>query len=292
MARLKDYIEYVGAQSGAFFARMMSPPMADRFGAGLGLLMYKILSLRRKVAYDNLSQAMGDSLSEIEIERIIKNVFQNLGRTLIEMSRLGKVTTDDLCRIIIADEIIEYAQQAHEGGRGALILSAHFGNWEYLCTWFAAMGYKTDLLVGVQHNPLIHNMISKLRMSTGARIIPASTGVRDVLKALRDNHFIAVVADQHNVSGMPIDFFNRKAAFARGPATFALKTGCPLLPVLMRRERYDRHVIMSDPPIYPQRDVDKEEEIKRITISIARFYEKGIRKYPDQWMWTHRRWKL
>ncbi len=292
MARLKDYIEYAFALTGTKVARALSPPLADSFGAVLGSLMYSLLSSRRKVAYDNLVQAMGDSVSPSEMKSIVREVFRNLGRTFIELSRLGKVTNEDLLRIIIPDKISEYARQAYDNGRGALVLSAHFGNWEYLCSWFAAAGYPIDFLVGVQHNPLIHRMVSKLRSSTGARIIPASTGVREVLHALRENHFIAFVADQHNVSGLALPFFNRKAAFAKGPAAIAIKSGAPILPVLMRRERYDRHVIMSKEPIYAHQDTDKEEEIVRVTTLIAKFYEEGIRRYPDQWMWTHRRWKI
>ncbi|MFQ5454484.1 MAG: lysophospholipid acyltransferase family protein, partial [Candidatus Zixiibacteriota bacterium] len=117
--------------------------------------------------------------------------------------------------------------------------------------------------------------------------------LRDVIKALHANQFIGIVADQHDPSEkLILDFFGRKATVPRGPALFAIKTGCPILPYLLRRERYDRHVIIPCKPIYPPDNKDLEAGIREMSLTYLKFFEDTIRKYPDQWMWTHRRWKI
>jgi KDO2-lipid IV(A) lauroyltransferase len=88
-----------------------------------------------------------------------------------------------------------------------------------------------------------------------------------------------------------MDFFGRPASIARGPALFAIRCGCPVIPLLLRRERHDRHVLIAGELIYPPKSGDEEADVRSMTARYVKFIEENIRRYPDQWLWTHNRWK-
>ncbi len=292
MAKLSHNVEYVFTLLGVKLAHLLSPRQADAFGAALGSLAYLLLPARRRIARDNLKRAMGDTLTERQIQTITKKVFQNIGRTLVEFARFGKIKPEGARRIIVGDGM-NYLQQVRQEGKGAIIVTPHFGNWELLGSWFAAVGYPIDFLVGTQHNKKVDDLLNSFRREMGVRIIPLKTSIRGVFQCLKANRLAGLVADQHAHSGgISVEFFGRKAATPKGPAAFAVKAKCPLLPFLMRRERYNRHVVEAGQPIYPPNSDDEERDIETMTIAYTKFFEQGIRKYPDQWMWTHRRWKI
>ncbi|MFZ5979136.1 MAG: lysophospholipid acyltransferase family protein [Candidatus Zixiibacteriota bacterium] len=291
MAKLSHRVEYFAALVGVRLARLLSPEAADVFGVGLGNLAHAMLTSRKRIAFDNLKKAMGDSLSDEEIKLIIKSLFKNIGRTLIEFSRFGKMGLDGINKIIVGDPAI--LERIYKEGKGGIIVTAHFGNWELMGAWIAACGYPMDFLVGQQHNQLIDDMLIGFRRDVGVGIISLTKSVRQVFKALRANHFTGLVSDQHNPSeGVILDFFGRPAATPKGPALFSIRSGSPLLPYLLRRERYDRHVVIASDPIYPPHSGDEEADIRYMTETYSRFFEATIRKYPDMWLWTHRRWKV
>ena len=291
MAKLSHNLEYLAARLGMSVACLLSSKTADRFGAGLGSLSHLLVKSRRRVASDNLRQALGNHLGEAEIDAIVKRVFQNVGRALIETARFGRMTPELMQEIIVGDGE-QHIRQARENGRGAVFLTAHFGNWELLGGWAGTHGMPIDLLTGEQSNQLIDAMMNNQRQKLGVGIIPKKTSLRVVFKTLKANRMVGIAADQHDPSNsLILEFFGRLASVPRGPAAFAVKAGCPILPALMRRERYDRHVVMAGEPIFPPDSGDVEADIRNMTIQYLKFYEEIIGRYPDQWMWTHRRWK-
>lgn len=292
MAKLSHTLEYVAARTGVGLVSQLSPKQADSFGAWLGRTVWRLAGSRRKIAADNLRMALGDKLSEDEIEGIVKRVFENIGRTLVEFSRFGQLTRERMDEIIVGDGQ-EYIRKAHEEGRGAVFVTAHFGNWELVGGWSATNAMEVDFLTGTQHNEKINEMFNDFRRSFGVNLLPLRSSLRGAFRSLKANHMTAMAADQHDgAQGMIIDFFGRKASTAKGPAIFALKANCPILPFVMRRERYDRHVVMAGDPVYPPNTGDPDEDMRQMTRGYLRFFEEAITQYPDQWMWTHRRWKI
>jgi KDO2-lipid IV(A) lauroyltransferase len=292
MASVKHNLEYYALLSLVKAAHLLTLRMADRFGAGLGNLAHAVLTSRRRVAFDNIKQAMGDSLSDEEINGIVKEVFRGIGRTLIEFSRLSKLKTEGVKRLVVPDgeEILRKVQQE---GKGGVIVMPHFGNWELMGAWVAASGYPIDFFVGTLHNPRVNDMLMGFRKETGAGVIPLARSLRTAFKRLRSGRFGALTPDQHDPSGkMIMDLFGRPASMAKGPAVLAIRADCPILPIMLLRERFDRHVMMTGEPIYPPNSGDEEADIRTMTAAYFAFFEKGIREYPDQWMWTHRRWKV
>lgn len=292
MATVSHRVEYLLARTGLGLANLLPARLADQAGAGLGRLTGTILGSRRRIARDNLRRALGGELTDEQIEAVIGDVFANIGRTLFELARFKRLTPEVLDRMIVASGM-DGIDAALAAGRGALVVVPHFGNWELGGAFLASKGYPVDMLVTTQHNSLVDRLLTSLRQAAGMGIIRVGRSVKNVFKALKQNRVIAIAADQHAPAAeLVTDFFGRPAAAARGPALFAIRSGAPILPFCIRRERFDRHVIMPGPAVLTLNGVDEETAIRQMTEEYLAFFEKCIREYPAQWMWTHRRWKL
>ncbi len=293
MAKLSHYAEFGLAASFMWLLSLLPRRTADSLACGIGCLAYALISSRRKVARDNLRRAFGNSMAETEIHLTAKRVFQNMSRTFVELAHYRHSTMDDVRAMIVTDQE-ERMRRIYDQGKGSINVTAHFGSWEMLGIWMASLGMPSHLMQGNQHNELVDEMVTRLRSRLGVHMITADRkGTRQVMKALSRGELVGIVADQHAPANQVIvEFFGRKAAAPRGPAAFAIKAGCPLWPFLMRREQYDRHVVMAGEPVYAPPGKSTEEAIQEMTQAYITFFEDGIRRFPDQWMWTHRRWKL
>lgn len=292
MAKLSHNIVYLLALTLQRLARLLSARAADSLGRGLGSMAYALLASRRRVADDNLRHAFRGKFSDDQRATLVKKVFHNIGRTSVEVARYGKLTPAGLREIVVGDGA-DILERVHAEGKGGLVTTAHFGNWEYVGSWVTAMGYPMDLLVLNQHNEMFDRLLNQSRKAMGVGIVPLGSSVKNVFKALKDNRFVGIAADQHDPSGnLIIDFLGRPASAARGPAVFSLRTGAPVLPFLLRRESFKRHVMVAGEPIYPPTAGDEEQNVRDIVERYHRFFEETVRLYPDQWLWTHRRWKV
>ncbi len=294
MATIGDYFVYLVIVAGGWFARLLSPKAADSFGVCIGNTAWVVWGSRRRVALDNLRASFGETKSEPELQAIAKSVFQNIGRTLVEITRFPKLGLSG-AKAIMRYEAASIMDTLHTGGKGGIFVTAHFGNWELLSAAPKAFrNYEMDVIVAEQHNRFTNDLLLKYRRILGTTPLPSGKAVGLVMRALRKNHFVAIAADQHApASGaLRFPFLGREAAFAKGPALFAVRAECPVVPVLLLRTRYDYHAVISGEPIYPDPALTEDENIERITRAYIQFLEENITKYPDQWMWTHRRWKL
>jgi len=266
---------------------------ADALAVGLGKLAYLILASRRRIADENLRRASGLEFPPDEREKIIRRVFVNIARMTVEFARQPTFTPEKILAMVPVVEGLEYIEKVLAEGKGSVLISGHVSNWELYAGWAKAKGYPIDLLVGRQHNHLVDELLISFRRSQGLGIIPIGVAARHVIKALRSGRFVAIVADQHAASGgIVVDFFGRKASTPAGPAAFAVKVDCPILAGALVREGYNRHRAIILPPIYPPRTGDAEKDILTMTQAYTSAIEMLIRRYPDQWMWTHRRWKI
>lgn len=273
--------------------RLFSARMADSLAALLGKLTYYILTSRRRIALDNLRRAFRDEKTEAECHDIAKKVFINMARSIVEFIRMPLLTKDKIMEIVPEHIGSGHLEAAYREGRGGLLVSAHIGNWELLGARIAAAGYPSDFLVGRQHNQYVDNALLKIRAVTGAGIISVGVGSRHVLKSLRENRLVILAADQHSATGAVItQFFGRPAATHKGPAAFAIKMNCPLIFGCLIRERYDRFRLITEAPLYSPDSGDPEKDIRSMMQAYSEWLEKIVRQYPEQWMWTHRRWKV
>ncbi len=291
MAQLSHEIEYIFTFLGVRLVQVLPTRLADLLGSALGSLAHLVLRSRRRITHDNLRRALGEALTDTERELIVKQVFQNTGRTLVDFARLGRTIKKGLDDLIVGDGL-DHLKSVHDQGKGGIVVTAHFGSFELFGAWVGSQGFPMDFLTGVQHNMKVNRLLNEFRREVGVGLISIDRSLRPAFKALKANRFIGMIADQHAPSGVTVDFFGRPAATPKGPAAFAVRSGAPLLPFVMRRESCERHIVMAGEPIYPPATGDNEADIHTLTTAYTRYFEKCIRAYPDQWLWTHRRWKV
>lgn len=292
MAKLSHRLEYAAVFVFAAIANLLSARMADALGCALGSLFHFFWGSRKKVAFENIRKSdIGQNFSNVEIEALVKRVFQNTGRTLMEVSRLRQLGQNGARKIVDLGSL-QHLAKARSEGNGCIVLTAHFGNWELLGGMATTLGFKVHFLIASQHNLLVNNFLINLRKEMGVGIISLERSAREVFKVLNANGIVAIVADQHAPSGIKLNFLGREALVPRGPALFSIRKKAPVCSYLIRRERFDRHIVIAGPMIYPPDSGDEEADIRYITEKYTSFFEDGIRQWPDQWLWTHRRWKI
>jgi len=273
--------------------QLMPAWLVDKVAVVLGKTAYHILTSRRRIAMDNLRRAFKDEKTEDEYKDIAKGAFVNFARTTLEFMRLPIIMKNGINKIISGDEERKFIDQAMQGDKGMVLITGHFGSWELFGGWLASLGYPTDFLVGQQHNLLVDKMLNDLRRSTGVGLIPVGVAARHVIKALKNRHQVAFISDHHSASGgVVVKLFDRPASTPKGAAMFSIQVGCPVVLGVLLRKKYNLHEPIVFEPIYPPDTGDKEKDIESITQQYTSLLESVIRKYPDQWMWTHRRWKL
>jgi KDO2-lipid IV(A) lauroyltransferase len=270
---------------------LLSPAAASRVGIAIGDLARILDSRHRRIARKNLRMAFGEAMSEEEINGVIKGVFRNIGQTATEFFQIPSLTYEKALHMI-APEHRERLDRCLEDDRGVVLLASHFGNWELMATAGAVAGYKISAVARPLDDPDLEKIIRGIRESSGLQIIPRRTSALAVVRKLKRNEMVGILADQNTrVQNVFVDFFGIKAATTPGPAILALRTGAHLVPVFMHREGPGKHRLIVEEPIEPVRTGNQETDVIATTQKCVDILEEYVRKYPSQWFWIHRRWR-
>ncbi|MCH9032615.1 MAG: lysophospholipid acyltransferase family protein [candidate division Zixibacteria bacterium] len=284
-------IEYALVRALAYVVQRLDDEEADWFGARLGRLGYYLAKSRVIVAQKNLEAAFGAEMNESRRIEVSRLVFENIGRTLTEIARFPLYTPEKI-RSSMKLEGVNYIEEAAAHGKGIMVVCPHFGNWELIGAWMPAHGYVMSFLVGRQSNKFIDGLMNYWRRCVGVGVIEGGSSVRPILAALRRGESIGIVPDQHSAIGhVRAKFFGREIAAHKGPALFAYRTGAAIIPAYAVRFGPADHRGWAFEPIYADKTKSEESEVLRITQEILDIFEKGIRRYPEMWLWTHKRWK-
>lgn len=261
-------------------------------GSGLGDFLYFVLKKRRRIALKNLQIAFDDEMSTDERAKICRRSFQQVGKTGIEFLRFPKLTMANVWEEVTVDGK-EHLIQALDKGKGAIVFLPHFGNWELLAMVYGALiPNQAKAIAFPLKNRYLNALVSQYRERLSLRLITRRQAVRETLRSLKENYAVGFFADQNaGREGVFVDFFGQQASAVRGPATLALKTGAPLLLSIAIRQPGDRHHVLITPKIDLEISGDLEQDVQTNTARILKILETYIRRYPDQWLWTHNRWK-
>ncbi len=275
------------------FRAMGQMPLSWTVRAGnlCGDLWWALDRQRRQVALDNLHRAFGNEKSGREIEQLARRVFRNLGRIVFEV---GWSTGIDLKKFKRHTTMIhlENYRRAIAKGRGVLMMTAHYGNWELLIYTAAVTNHPVSVIYRRLDFKPLDRFFLEYRSQLGARMIRNAHAMRSILRRLRAGDAVAILFDQ-NVDwyeGVFVDFFGHRACTNSGLALLALRTGAPVVPVCMSRVD-GGFTIEFGPEIPLVRSGDKVKDVEENTRRFNRVLEEFIRRRPDQWMWVHRRWK-
>jgi len=249
---------------------------------------------KRAIAQESLDIALGSSVSQKEKEQIIRTCFANLGRGMIELLYLTEHPA--MIREKVFFEGREHLDRALAEGKGAILVSAHFGNFPLMLLRLVQEGYKTSGIMRESRDQVIEKDFLTMRNRFGLGTIyshPRTECVTRSIKVLRDNELLFIPLDQNfgTKGGVFVEFFGKPAATATGPAVFAMRTGAPIIPIFTMRDKGDRHKIIVEPAFYLEEKDNDDAAIFAVTQKVTQMIERYVRKYPQEWGWMHRRWK-
>jgi Kdo2-lipid IVA lauroyltransferase/acyltransferase len=288
----RTYLEYAIAWTILKSISALPRPMALWAGYAIGAMAHQLLPHLRRRAEINLRLAL-PKLTDLERERIKRNVFRNLGRLLGEISQFPRYNRETIPSIV-AYEGLENYLNAISQGKGVILLTGHIGAWELSVFAHSIYGHPMSFLKRNVDNPLIEAMAENYRSRFGNRAIDKRNSVREVLKTLKSGGVVGILADLNasREEGVFVDFFDIPACTTAGVATLALRTGAVVLPgYLIWDEAARLHRLHFEPPIETIDTGAQKEDVVANSARYAKAIENIIRKHPDQWLWIHRRWR-
>jgi len=257
----------------------------------LGKLLYVVDTPHRRIVYRNLQFTHPD-WSGLYIQQFSKRVFRSFGIAILEIVQMSFFSCDDfLGRIRLVGE--EHLYRALKKNKGLVIFSAHLGNWE------AGLQYLTCLLnlpvTGVAkkiHFEPLNRWTNRSRSRLGSRIIDKKGAFLEMQQTLRRGEILALLVDQSKSSeGVIVKFFDKLVRTTPAVAMLAIRCKSPVLPMFCTRTKDGQLTIFVEPPLDIKRTGDLRSDLIQNTQMMTDVVEREVRKFSDQWLWLHKRWK-
>lgn len=256
----------------------------------MGFLGYRLSKRYRNVADKNLRLAYGDTMSESQRHVLIKKVFQHFCRaTLVEFLKAQYMSPDQVRKMVTLGDL-SIVEDALSRGKGLLAVSAHFGNWELMARRLALEGYRFAVVARQSPDPAFNEITDTIRQNGGYEVYPRGNSAKLVLQRLRKGGIIAILPDQKS-EDVFVPFFGHWTGTVAGPAVLALKTGAPIVMMFCIRQPDGTYHTEILPEIDITSTGNVEQDSNRIMTDINATIEMMVRRYPDQWLWLHDRWK-
>jgi len=290
LRRLRHAAEYGLVASVRFAARWMPDRAAAALGTLVGLTFWALDGAHRRLAVRQLQSAF-PLRSESECRAIARRMFGHFGRLLIAILKFSTLDREGIRRRV-EYEGVERVEQALAQGKGVLIFSGHFGFWELQGMAHPLALPPMQVLARPLDNPRLHRLLEHARTSTGNGVIYRRGAVRRVLRALAANQAVAIMIDQHiqSTDAVYVDFFNRPAATTSALAALAIKTGAPVVPVFALPLPDGRYRMIYEHPV-PLPPAGTPDPVRELTQRCTDVLEMYVRRYPELWLWMHRRWR-
>jgi KDO2-lipid IV(A) lauroyltransferase len=289
---LQINLEYLVARSLLAIFGWLPLRMALSAGSTLGRGAYYCSGRLRRTGQRNLELAFPD-LTLTERRRLLHGCFQSMGRLLGVFSQFDTADTQTL-QSIVECEGLENIDAARQSGRGVILFTGHVGAWELSSFALSLFGHPLSFLVRRIDNPKIEKLVDERRERLGNRTIDKRSAAREMLQILQGGGTLGILVDLNTLDreGIFVDFFGVPASTTFMLAKLALRTEAAVLPVFAPwdQER-GRFLLKIDEPLTVARSGDDEDDVRRLTQLFTGVVEKYVRRYPDQWLWIHRRWK-
>lgn len=272
-------------------SRVIPARVLFAIGTACGWCAYYLLRRERLKTLDNLALAYGREKSAVERNRIARAVFVNLGRNLSELALYPRLDDERFLHLVTM-EGREILDREFKKGKGVLIITGHFGNWELFPSFIIASGYSGGVIARRAYYEKYERLLLGLRRSKGFRVFYRDESPREVLKTLKNNEIMGILADQdvRKLDGVFVSFFGIPAYTPTAPVLIAMKSGASLVPGRIVREGR-RHCIRLEEPITLRSTGDRESDLVYNTQQWSDCIERYVREHPEQWVWMHRRWR-
>lgn len=274
-----------------FFIRILPPVVSLRLAGMLGAAVYLFYPKRRRIGYVNIKAAFCDRFSPKQIRKVTRMTFQHFAQVLFEVFRFPDIDKGYAGRYVSC-EGLSRIEDALKKGRGAIILTGHFGNWELAGLAGAIMGYPQDVLARQQKYQRLNVLLNSYRERYGRHVIEKGMATREIMTALKTNKVVAILSDQDGgMKGSLVDFFGRLASTPQGAAAFALKFDSAILPNFCIRQKGPFYHLVVEEPLELEKTGDADVDIQANLQKFTAILQSYITRYPSQWLWLHKRWK-
>jgi len=267
-------------------------PVGQFLGGMLGSAASLLPVPRLRVALENMRSCLGEEWSEADLRRLNRRMFRHFGRMLFEVPHILRLTPENMEQYVTFENE-EHFSAALAQGKGTVVLTGHFGNWEIMSSAITLRYGGGSVVVRPLDFAPADRILEELRARFNTEIIPKQKGARRILAALRRGRPVGILLDQ-NVDwyeGVFVDFLGRTACTNKGLALIALKTGVPVVPAFPVRHPEGGYRVVFLPPVEAQQTGDRQRDMEDTTARYAAVLSRFIQVYPDHWFWFHRRWK-
>jgi Kdo2-lipid IVA lauroyltransferase/acyltransferase len=289
---MRRKLEYAAAWPFIKILGSLPRSLSRAFAIAISQLVYLLHVKLRRVGMRNLEMAFPEK-SQAERRRILRGVFGSLGRELAEVCRFPQYSLENVEQVVVYDGLENY-ERAYAQGKGVLFLTAHFGGWELSAFVHSLHGHWLHIVMRPMDNPYLDRLLQAYRTMHGNRVVPKDDFVRGLLAAMKAGETVGILMDTNMTppQGVFVNFFGIPACTASGLARIALRTHAPVVPgFTIWDEALGKYRLRFDPAVELIRSGDLEADIVANTQKFTKVIEDYARRYPDQWLWVHRRWK-
>lgn len=289
-ASMFEALESLGILKLRVLTRLLPRQQGLALGRALGRLAWR-LGLRRAVSSDNVERALGAQIDARTRQSTVVAAYEHLGMTVVELFQLPRMS------LKARRDCVEFVGREHldaalERGRGAIVASAHYGNWEFLGAGGVAHDLPVTFVVQRLRNAKVDATLRKMRESLGIRVLERGMALRRLRDEIAANRLVAIMCDQDaRRRGVFVPFFATPASTHKGAAQLAMRLGTPFIPLFGRRLTDGRHRMVVREPIPVPPGMSEDDAIYAMMSRFNQMLEEEIRVDPEQYLWMHRRWK-
>jgi Kdo2-lipid IVA lauroyltransferase/acyltransferase len=289
---MKERIEYGAVWLALKMLASLPRPVARAMASGTTRLLLLLMPRLRRTAIFNLRLAFPER-TDAQRRAILRKMARNLGWMAVEFARFPQMNPQNIERVVLLDGQENFLA-GRSRGKGVLFLTGHIGAWELSSFAHALYGFPLHYMARPLDNPRVDALIHRYRCLSGNQPIMKNESARVTLRILREARTIGILADQNTVreEGVFVEFFGTPACTTTGIARLALQTGAAVVPgYAIWDEGKRQYRLRFEPPIELVRSGETERDVRENTQRFAKALEEIIRRYPDQWVWVHARWK-
>jgi lauroyl/myristoyl acyltransferase len=289
---------YFLARSGNTLARWTPQSARHALGASIGAASYLGWPSKRQVTRLNMAQVTGRPAQDPYVQRLALTSWRNYGRYASDFISFPHLNIDQVVRNMRDLSEGQHGWQGHvrtalQAGQGAILTSAHFGNWD-MAGAILARDIPVSAVAETFSDKQLNQLFQDQRKEKGIGIIPMEGSVRRILRILQQNELAAIIVDRPVTEdqGIEVIFFGRKTYVPSGPAALALKSGAAIVPGFVWYGHHNTYYARMFPPIFPQESKGEEraKEISRLTQRMYDAIEVMIREWPTQWYMFRQFW--
>lgn len=289
---MRQALEYIIVRSVVGLLGSLPRPIARALGIAVAMFAYALAGKLRRVGMRNLQIAFPDRDTRRR-KRTLRAVFAGMGRQLADFCQFPRYTEENITKLAVYDGF-ENFENARRLGNGVLVLTGHFGGWEIGSFAHSVYGNPMVMVVRDLDNPKVNALVQRYRMLHGNRTFDKDNFARGILAAMKGGETVGILMDTNMTppQGVFVPYFGVLACTASGLARMALRTGAAVVPgFTLWDEKLGKYRIRFDPALELVRTGDDEADVLANTAKFNRVFEEYARRYPEQWLWVHRRWK-